>query len=117
MAVHAHFDGLSVVQDRRRKHVNKALPHTLSQGGLVVARLAPGSRLEVAGKLMCVGAQGVADFGAGRDEPLPLAVSVLQKGAAHRYAHSHCAARLTNPEHQRRTAGHRESAAYAGSAH
>jgi murein DD-endopeptidase MepM/ murein hydrolase activator NlpD len=59
--------------------VSSALPPTLSQGGLVVVRLAPGSRLEVAGKRVRVGTDGVAVFGAGRDERGPLAVDVVQK--------------------------------------
>ena len=53
------------------------LPSTLSQGGLVVVQLKPGSRLNVAGKPVHVGEDGVAVFGAGRDEQGPLMVSVV----------------------------------------
>ncbi|WP_458069297.1 M23 family metallopeptidase [Rhodanobacter sp. BL-MT-08] len=58
--------------------VASSLPDTLSQGGLVVVRLKPGSRLDVAGKRVHVGDDGVAVFGAGRDEHGPLAVSVVE---------------------------------------
>jgi len=58
--------------------VSTDLPGTLSQGGLVVVRLKPGSRLDVAGKSVHVGDDGVAVFGAGRDEHGPLAVAIVE---------------------------------------
>ena len=54
------------------------LPDTLSQGGLVIVRLSPGSQLVVAGKRVHVGGDGVAVFGAGRDERGPLAISIVE---------------------------------------
>jgi hypothetical protein len=54
------------------------LPGTLSQGGLVIVRLHPGSLLSVSGKPVHVGADGIAVFGAGRDEQGPLVVSVAE---------------------------------------
>ena len=53
-----------------------SLPTTLSQGGLAIVQLQPGSQLDVAGKPVHVGADGIAVFGAGRDEHGPLQVSV-----------------------------------------
>jgi len=54
------------------------LPDTLSQGGLVIVRLSPGSQLVVAGKRVHVGGDGVAVFGAGRDERGPLTISIVE---------------------------------------
>ena len=56
------------------------LPDTLSQGELVVVRLRPGSRLDVAGKPAHVGEDGMAVFGAGRDEQGPLVVDIVEPG-------------------------------------
>ncbi len=53
------------------------IPASLSQGGLVITRLVPGSQLKVAGKPVHVGTDGVAVFGAGRDERGPLEVTVV----------------------------------------
>jgi len=58
--------------------ISTILPSALSQGGLVVVRLRPGSRLSVAGKPVHVGQDGVAVFGAGRDEQGPLIISVIE---------------------------------------
>ncbi|HEX7814375.1 M23 family metallopeptidase [Dyella sp.] len=54
----------------------QALPGTMSQGGLVIARVAPGSKVTVNGKPVRVGTDGVVVFGAGRDEKGPLIVGV-----------------------------------------
>lgn len=56
------------------------LPATLSQGGLVMVQLQPGSQLELAGKPVHVGEDGLAVFGAGRDEHGPLAIDIVQPG-------------------------------------
>jgi len=54
------------------------LPATLSQGGLVVVRLKPGSRLSVSGKFVHIGDDGVAVFGASRDEQGPMVISIVE---------------------------------------
>jgi murein DD-endopeptidase MepM/ murein hydrolase activator NlpD len=51
-------------------------PATMSQGGLVIAHVPPGTRVSVAGKPVHVGTDGIVVFGAGRDEAGPLAVNV-----------------------------------------
>ena len=56
--------------------VSTVVPATLSQGGLVIVQLASGSQLDVAGKPVHVGQDGVAVFGAGRDELGPLLATV-----------------------------------------
>ena len=50
------------------------LPQTVSQGGLIVAALPPGSHLSLFGKPVHVGADGTAVLGAGRNENGPLLV-------------------------------------------
>ena len=60
------------------------LPDTLSQGGLVIVRLSPGSQLVVAGKRVHVGGDGVAVFGAGRDERGPLTISIVEQDGQRR---------------------------------
>lgn len=52
------------------------IPTTVSQGGLVVANVAPGSKVTVDGKPVRVGEDGTVVFGAGRDEKGPLTVSI-----------------------------------------
>jgi len=61
------------------------IPTRLSQGGIVVAQVAPGSRVTVAGKPVRVGSDGVVVFGAGRDEQGPLNVDVTAPGGAVRH--------------------------------
>jgi hypothetical protein len=56
------------------------LPATLSQGGLVVVQLERGSQLELAGKPLHVGDDGMAVFGAGRDEHGPLVIEMVKPG-------------------------------------
>ncbi len=51
-----------------------ALPGTISQGALVVAKLQPGTRADLDGNVLHVGADGSVVFGAGRDESGPLIV-------------------------------------------
>jgi murein DD-endopeptidase MepM/ murein hydrolase activator NlpD len=58
--------------------VATALPATLSQGGLVVVQLKPGSNLDVGGKQVHVGEDGIAVFGAGRDEQGPIVVTLTE---------------------------------------
>jgi biotin carboxyl carrier protein len=58
--------------------VATALPDTLSQGGLVIVQLHRGSLLTVSGQPVRVGIDGIAVFGAGRDEQGPLVVSVAE---------------------------------------
>lgn len=52
------------------------IPATVSQGGLVVANVTPGSKVTVDGKPVRVGEDGTVVFGAGRDEKGPLTVSI-----------------------------------------
>ena len=52
------------------------IPATVSQGGLVVANVTPGSKVIVDGKPVRVGEDGTVVFGAGRDEKGPLTVSI-----------------------------------------
>jgi murein DD-endopeptidase MepM/ murein hydrolase activator NlpD len=52
------------------------IPTTVSQGGLVIAHVTPGSKVAVNGKPVRVGEDGTVVFGAGRDEKGPLTVSV-----------------------------------------
>ena len=52
------------------------LPATVSQGGLVITHVAPGSKVTVNGKPIRVGEDGTVVFGAGRDEKGPLTVSI-----------------------------------------
>nr|WP_049623789.1 M23 family metallopeptidase [Frateuria defendens] len=49
-----------------------ALPERVSQGGLVVAALPPGTQARLDGRPLRVGADGTVAFGAGRDESGPL---------------------------------------------
>jgi murein DD-endopeptidase MepM/ murein hydrolase activator NlpD len=58
--------------------VASRLPDTLSQGGLIVLKLEPGSQLQVAGRPVHVGKDGVAVFGAGRDEQGPLRATFVE---------------------------------------
>ncbi|QWT20896.1 M23 family metallopeptidase [Bacillus sp. NP157] len=58
------------------------VPATMSQGALVIAHAPPGSAVQVNGKPVHVGADGVFVFGAGRDEAGPLRVDV----AGHAYS-------------------------------
>ena len=58
--------------------VASRLPDTLSQGGLIVLKLEPGSQLQVAGRPVHVGKDGVAVFGAGRDEQGPLRATLVE---------------------------------------
>jgi murein DD-endopeptidase MepM/ murein hydrolase activator NlpD len=50
------------------------LPASVSQGGLVLGHVAPGTRVTVAGKPVHVGDDGLFVFGAGRDERGPIVV-------------------------------------------
>ncbi|KRE89558.1 peptidase M23 [Frateuria sp. Soil773] len=52
------------------------IPATVSQGGLVIARVPAGSRVSVGGRPVRVGADGTVVFGAGRDEKGPLQVGL-----------------------------------------
>lgn len=52
------------------------LPPSMSQGGLVVAKVATGSKVTVNGKPVRVGEDGTVVFGAGRDEKGPLIVGI-----------------------------------------
>lgn len=52
------------------------LPSSVSQGGLVIGHVAPGTRVTVAGKPVHVGNDGIFVFGAGRDEQGPIAVTL-----------------------------------------
>lgn len=54
----------------------QSMPTTVSQGGLVIAKVTPGSKVTVDGKPVRVGEDGTVVFGAGRDEKGPLAVSI-----------------------------------------
>lgn len=54
----------------------QGMPTTVSQGGLVIASVTPGSKVTVNGKPVRVGEDGTVVFGAGRDEKGPLTVSV-----------------------------------------
>jgi murein DD-endopeptidase MepM/ murein hydrolase activator NlpD len=78
--------GLSLCGPAFASSVATNLPDMLSQGGLAVVRLKPGSRLDVAGKQVHVGEDGVAVFGAGRDERGPLAVSIIEPDGQRRDA-------------------------------
>lgn len=52
------------------------LPASVSQGGLVIGHVAPGTRVTVAGKPVHVGDDGLFVFGAGRDERGPIVVTL-----------------------------------------
>ena len=52
------------------------LPASVSQGGLVIGHVAPGTPVTVAGKPVHVGDDGLFVFGAGRDEQGPIVVSL-----------------------------------------
>lgn len=54
----------------------QSIPATVSQGGLVIASVAPGSKVTINGKPVHVGEDGTVVFGAGRDEQGPLTVSI-----------------------------------------
>jgi hypothetical protein len=51
-------------------------PARVSQGALVIAKVAPGSEVKYAGKTLRIAADGTVVFGVGRDEEGPLRVSV-----------------------------------------
>ncbi|MDY1547360.1 M23 family metallopeptidase [Luteibacter sahnii] len=52
------------------------LPASVSQGGLVIAHVAPGTRVTIDGKPVHVGTDGTFVFGAGRDEKGPIRVGL-----------------------------------------
>lgn len=55
------------------------LPASVSQGGLVIARVPAVVRASIGGKLVRVGDDGTFVFGAGRDEKGPLAVNLTYR--------------------------------------
>lgn len=57
----------------------RPLPVSVSQGGLVIARLPDVARASIGGKPLRVGADGTLVFGAGRDESGPLAVNLTHR--------------------------------------
>lgn len=58
------------------ENIRAAFPAQVSQGALVVAKVAPGSRVDYAGRSLSVAGDGAVVFGVGRDEKGPLRVSV-----------------------------------------
>ncbi|MFT4196432.1 MAG: M23 family metallopeptidase [Pseudoxanthomonas sp.] len=57
-------------------------PASVPQGALVLAKVAPGSRVEYAGRVLRVSGYGTVVFGVGRDEAGPLRVTVTPPGGA-----------------------------------
>jgi len=55
---------------------SSAFPAHVSQGALVIAKVAPGSEVKYAGKTLRITAEGTVVFGVGRDEAGPVRVSV-----------------------------------------
>lgn len=67
----AMLAGAAIASDRRTE-----LPESPAQGDLVVGATAPGGRVEFAGRLLRVDAQGRFVFGIGRDERGPLRLDI-----------------------------------------
>lgn len=62
--------------------VHTTFPASVSQGALVIGRVAPGSQVEYAGRRLRVSGYGSVVFGVGRDEKGPLQVRVIRPDGA-----------------------------------
>ncbi len=63
--------------------VNPTWPASVSQGGLIIAKLPIGATLRVDGNLVRVGADGVTVFGAGSDVTGPMVLEITTPDGAH----------------------------------
>jgi hypothetical protein len=68
----------AMAQDARQA----TFPTSVSQGALVLGKVAPGSQVRYAGKSLRVSSYGTVVFGVGRNEAGPLQVQVTMPGAA-----------------------------------
>ncbi|MFC5740695.1 M23 family metallopeptidase [Dyella tabacisoli] len=59
------------------------LPHSISQGGLVIATVPAGTQIKIGDKAVHVGRDGTVVFGAGRDEKGPLNVNLAYRDGHH----------------------------------
>lgn len=67
---------------RAQAAAQAVFPDSVSQGALVLGKVAPGSQVRYAGKTLRVSRYGTVVFGVGRNEAGPLQVQVTAPGAA-----------------------------------